>query len=88
MEPTLHLSESAEVDREGLVQHLGNGIYIITDAGEAYLDKQYDAEAGRYLDQDQTDGPDSLAGTESETENAGQRPPSCRFDGTPAGSAG
>jgi len=54
-----------------LLQHLGNGVYIITDEGEAYIDEEYDAEAGRYLDQDQTDGPDSSTGTGNETENAG-----------------
>lgn len=32
-----------------LLQHLGNGVYVITDEGEAYLDAEYDAEAGRYL---------------------------------------
>jgi Mn-dependent DtxR family transcriptional regulator len=37
---------------EGLLQHLGNGVYIITDEGDAYLDEEYDAEAGRYIDRD------------------------------------
>ncbi|MUV87806.1 MarR family transcriptional regulator [Natronomonas sp. CBA1123] len=36
----------------GLLKHLGNGVYIITDEGEAYLDEEYDAEAGRYLNRD------------------------------------
>lgn len=36
----------------GLLKHLGNGVYIITDEGEAYLNEEYDAEAGRYLNRD------------------------------------
>ena len=33
----------------GLLQPLGNGVYVITDEGKAYLDEKYDAEAGAYL---------------------------------------
>ncbi|CAI49273.1 homolog to phage PhiH1 repressor protein [Natronomonas pharaonis DSM 2160] len=39
----------------GLLKHLGNGVYIITDEGEAYLDEEYDAERGAYLDRNVAD---------------------------------
>jgi Mn-dependent DtxR family transcriptional regulator len=34
----------------GLLKHVGNGAYVITDEGEAYLEERYDAEEGVYLD--------------------------------------
>ena len=34
----------------GLLQHVGNGAYILTEEGEAYLDEEYDAEEGVYFD--------------------------------------
>jgi len=35
----------------GLLQHLGNGVYIITDEGEAYLEGDYNAETETYIDE-------------------------------------
>ena len=44
-----HVSRRMQVLREhGLLQHLGNGVHVITDVGEAYLDGEYDAEAEAY----------------------------------------
>lgn len=37
---------------EDLVRHLGNGVYIITDDGEAYLDGRLDTENWTYIDDD------------------------------------
>ena len=37
---------------EGLVRHLGNAVYTITDDGEAYLDGRLDTENWRYIDDD------------------------------------
>jgi predicted transcriptional regulator len=37
---------------EGLLKHLGNGIYVITDEGEAYLDGRLDTQDWRYIDDD------------------------------------
>jgi len=34
----------------GLLRPLGNGVYVITDEGKAYLDGEYDAENHVYLD--------------------------------------
>ena len=34
----------------GLLQPVGNGAYILTEEGEAYLDEKYDAEEGVYID--------------------------------------
>jgi predicted transcriptional regulator len=49
----------------GLLQHLGNGVYIITDEGEAYLDEEYDANKGVYINRDVADTDDAAtsAGT-------------------------
>lgn len=34
----------------GLLRKIGNGAYVITDEGKAYLDEEYDAEEGVFLD--------------------------------------
>ena len=36
---------------EGLIDHLGNGVYVITEDGEAYLDGRLDTEEWRYVDE-------------------------------------
>jgi predicted transcriptional regulator len=43
----------------GLAQEIDNGVYQITERGEGYLDEDYDAENGVWLNQDHTNGPDS-----------------------------
>jgi repressor of nif and glnA expression len=50
----------------GLLRDLGNGVYVITDEGEAYLDEEYDAEAGAYLNETSQSGPTA---TDSERSN-------------------
>ncbi|WP_435097235.1 hypothetical protein [Halarchaeum sp. P4] len=55
------LSKLADHD---LVRHLGNGVYTITDEGEAYLNEEYDAEAGVYIDSEGGSEP-SAAETEA-----------------------
>jgi DeoR/GlpR family transcriptional regulator of sugar metabolism len=45
----------------GMLKPLANGVYIITDEGEAYLDGEYDAESGTYLDAGETNGPSASA---------------------------
>ena len=37
---------------EGLVKHFGNGVYVITDDGEAYLDGRLDTQDWRYINND------------------------------------
>jgi predicted transcriptional regulator len=50
----------------GLLQPLGNGVYVITERGEAYLDGEYDAEAEAYLNGGgATDGPTASETTET-----------------------
>ena len=39
-----------KLKEEGLVRHLGNGVYMITDDGEAYLEGRLDTENWRYID--------------------------------------
>ena len=39
---------------KSLVQHLGNGVYVITEDGEAYLEGRLDTEDWQYID-DETD---------------------------------
>ncbi|WP_459193645.1 ArsR family transcriptional regulator [Halosimplex sp. J119] len=43
----------------GLLRHVGNGAYVITEKGEAYLNEEYDAEQGKYINNGNsaTDGP-------------------------------
>ena len=44
----------------GLLTPLGNGVYTITDEGEAYLDEEYDAENGVYIARnDSQNGPNA-----------------------------
>lgn len=61
-----HVSTRMKKLREhGLLQHLGNGVHVITDEGEAYLDGEYDAEAEAYLDAgDSQNGPTASETTE------------------------
>lgn len=47
------LKKLAEHD---LVRHIGNGAYVITEQGEAYLDEEYDADRGVYMNRDAVDG--------------------------------
>jgi repressor of nif and glnA expression len=48
----------------GLLNHVGNGAYVITDEGEAYLDEEYDAEEGVYINQENSEnGNESQHGT-------------------------
>jgi predicted transcriptional regulator len=61
---------SKKLVKNGLLNHLGNGVYVITDEGEAYLDEEYDAGAKRYLDRDQVEEPGSSGkGVQGETED-------------------
>jgi len=47
----------------GLLVDLGNGVFALTDIGEAYLDGEYDAENEAYID-DGESGP-TATGSES-----------------------
>lgn len=58
---------------EGLIQHLGNGVYIITDEGEAYLEEEYDAERGVYMERDEVGTAEDAT---SPTEETGKNGPS------------
>jgi DeoR/GlpR family transcriptional regulator of sugar metabolism len=39
----------------GLLHRLPNGVYALTDAGEAYLEGEYDAEAEEFIDESNAD---------------------------------
>jgi AraC-like DNA-binding protein len=52
-----------------LLLHVGNGAYIITDEGEAYLHEEYDAEGGVYLS-DPEPGTDTPTSTETEADGS------------------
>jgi DNA-binding PadR family transcriptional regulator len=41
-----------KLEEEGLVEGLGNGVYMISDDGKAYLDGRLDTENWRYIDED------------------------------------
>ena len=38
----------------GLLTHIGHGAYVISEEGIAYLNEEYDAEEGYYLNQENT----------------------------------
>jgi len=40
-----------ELSAFGLMRDLGNGVYVITEKGLAYLDGRYDVETGEWLDE-------------------------------------
>ena len=44
---------------EDLIRHLGNGVYLITEDGEAYLEGRLDTEEWEYIDQEATEDIDS-----------------------------
>lgn len=41
----------------GLLMHVGNGAYVITDEGEGYLDEEYDAGEEVWLSDETSDAP-------------------------------
>jgi Mn-dependent DtxR family transcriptional regulator len=41
----------SKLSEHGLLHTLANGVYTLTDEGEAYLAGEYDAENGVYLDE-------------------------------------
>lgn len=51
----------------GLLNHVGNGAYVITEEGEAYLNEAYDAEEGVFLDNNASG---NNSGVEKETNDA------------------
>nr|WP_308201021.1 MarR family transcriptional regulator [Halorubrum ezzemoulense] len=57
-----------KLDEEGLLESLGNGVYMITEDGEAYLKGYLDTEDWRYIDEDNENAHDDLTedtGTDS-----------------------
>ena len=42
---------------EELVRHLGNGVYVITGDGEAYLEGRLDTEEWQYIDEETEKNP-------------------------------
>jgi predicted transcriptional regulator len=54
------------LSKEGLVKHYGNGVYVITDDGEAYLDGRLDTQEWRYIDTDVADTEADAAGAGTE----------------------
>nr|WP_227739055.1 PhiH1 repressor [Halorientalis pallida] len=52
-----------KLSERGLLRAIGDGVYVITDEGEAYLEGKYDAEKDRYIngggsssDEEESDG--------------------------------
>ena len=50
-----------KLNKNGLIKHLGNGVYVITDDGEAYLEGRLDTENWCYIDEDD----DEVAGDDN-----------------------
>ncbi len=55
-----------KLEEKGLVRHLGNAVYMITDDGEAYLEGRLDTQEWRYLDE----ADDTIESGENATANA------------------
>lgn len=51
----------------GLLRHLGNGVYVITNDGEAYLDEKLDTETWEYLNEQENNGEGLNNGAENST---------------------
>lgn len=45
----------AKLAEHGLLRDLGNGVYVITEEGEAYLEGEYDAEHHAYISDNGTE---------------------------------
>ena len=60
-----------KLTENGLIKDLGNGVYVITDDGEAYLEGRLDTENWRYIDEDADEvaGDDSTDSSPSESPN-------------------
>lgn len=41
-----------KLEENDLLRKVGHGVYMITEEGRAYLNEQYDAERGVYMNQD------------------------------------
>ena len=39
-----------------IINHLGNGVYVITEDGEAYLEGRLDTEDWQYIDEENDEG--------------------------------
>lgn len=58
----------------GLLTHLGNGVYVITDEGEAYLDEEFNAETGRYIDRNVAESDEETTPSGAEGTNGPNSP--------------
>jgi len=50
---------------KGFLRPIGNGAYVITEIGEAYLDGEYDAEQEAYMNNTGNDGPTASGSAEN-----------------------
>ena len=67
-----HISQRCKKLAENdLLQPLGNGVYLITDAGESYLNEEYDAGCGKYLNQDIAEADECNGTANAEGTNGG-----------------
>lgn len=44
-----------ELARRGLLEHLGNGVYVITEAGERYLEGELDTQTMSPVEDEESD---------------------------------
>ena len=54
---------------EDLVRHLGNGVYVITEDGEAYLEGRLDTEDWQYIDEELSEDTHNDSTEDTVTEN-------------------
>ena len=50
------------LSEHGLLREVGNGVYLITEEGEGYLDEEYDVERGVWLDTNQAEDEEKESG--------------------------
>lgn len=56
-----------ELAKRGLLRHLGNAVYVITEQGEAYLDGEIDTQSMTPVEQEESETNNSSAGNEGST---------------------
>jgi predicted transcriptional regulator of viral defense system len=54
-----------KLSEKGFLRPIGNGAYVITEIGGAYLDGEYDAEQEAYINDTGNDGPTASGSAEN-----------------------
>ena len=55
----------SKLNENGLLRHLGNGVYVISDKGKAYLNEEYNVEEDVYVNDEDIEPPEPSVESES-----------------------